>query len=245
MSLLSFLKNKEPEQLDKYHRREVIAWDPPGQHMIILKESLELMEKTINPSTFFSREKLSSEKAVYCMDEPNIIWHGMNCKQIYKMLNDKEKKIAFDNHFIDRLFERGAEDRLVYQMNEVGYSMFKESRDYFVRKLNGKKYYFCKISFPDSNKLYTYVTKDRSIKEGDSVVIPTGNGFVPDTKLKQVIETFEASLDELEFSIERLRCIEEKLKTINCPNCGASIEVDVGLKTGKCKYCQANFYLIS
>ena len=229
---------------DNYHYKEVVVYDPPGQYMMILKESLELMEKTINPSTFFSREKLSSEKALYCISEPNIIWNGMNCEQIYRMLNEKESKIAFDNHFIDRLFERGAENRLAYQMNEVGYSMFKESRDYYVWKLNGKKFYFCNVQFPDTNKLYTYITKDRSIRVGDSVTVPTGNGFVPDTKLKQVVETFEASLDELEFPIERLRCIEQKLKNIKCPNCGASIEVDVREKTGTCKYCQAQFYLV-
>ncbi len=255
MGLFDFLKkdtknnngnytNRDTTSNDKYHYKEVVVYNPPGQHMMILKESLELMEKTINPSTFFSREKLSSEKALYCSEEPNIIWHGMNCEQIYRMLNDKDKKIAFDNRFIDRLFERGVEDRLAYQINEVGYSMYKESRDYYVRKLNGKKFYFCKVKFPDTDKLYTYITKDKSIREGDSVTVPTGNGFVPDTKLKQVVETFEASLDDLEFPIERLRCIEEKLKNINCPNCGASIEVDVGAKTGTCKYCQAKFYLL-
>ncbi len=255
MGLFDFLKKgaktdnekytyKDTTSNDKYHYKEVVVYNPPGQHMMILKESLELMEKTINPSTFFSREKLSSEKALYCSSEPNIIWHGMNCEQIYRMLNDKDKKIAFDNRFIDKLFERGVEDRLAYQINEVGYSMFKESRDYYVRKLNGKKFNFCKVKFPDTDKLYTYITKDKSIREGDSVTVPTGNGFVPDTKLKQVVETFEASLDDLEFPIERLRCIEEKLKNINCPNCGASIEVDVGAKTGICKYCQAKFYLL-
>ncbi len=243
MGLFDFLKNNS-ELPDKYHRKEVIVWNPPGQHMMILKESLELMEKTINPSTFFSREKLSLEKAMYCESEPNIIWRGMNCKQIYHMLSDNRSKVAFDNHFIDRLFEKGVEDRLLYQMDEVGYSMLKESRDYYVKKLNGKKFYFCKVSFPDSHKLYTYVAKDRTIKEGDAVVIPTGNGFVPDSKLKLVTETFEASLDELDFPIERLRCIEEKLKNIKCPNCGASIEIDVRAKTGKCRYCQAMFYLI-
>ena len=245
MGFFDSLKKEKATSTDNYHYTRIEVYNPPGQHMMILKESLELMEKTINPSTFFSREKLASNKAVYCMRESRIIWHGMNCEQIYHMLNDDRKKIAFDNRFIDRLFEKGVEDRLAYQMNEVGYAMLKESRDYYIKRLNGKKFYFCKVRFPDTDKLFTYITKDKSIKVGDSVTIPTGNGFVPNTKLKQVVETFEASLDELEFPIERLRCIEEKLKNINCPNCGASIEVDVGAKTGKCKYCQAMFYLIS
>ncbi|MBP5607583.1 MAG: hypothetical protein J6X66_04850 [Lachnospiraceae bacterium] len=116
--------------------------------------------------------------------------------------------------------------------------------DYFVKRLNGKKYHFCRVGFPESNRLYTYVTKDLSIKPGDSVTIPTGNGYVPDSKLKQVVEVFDASLDELDFSVVKLRCIEEKLKSIVCPHCGASIEINVGEKVGRCTRCQSEFYLI-
>ena len=168
----------------------------------------------------------------------------MKDDKIYEMLNDRYEMNMFHRDFIDRLFESGFEDRLTYQINEVGYSMMPETREYFVNKLKGKKYHFIKVEFPESKKLYTYVTKDASIMPGDTVTIPTGNGFVPDSKVKQVVDVFDAALEELEFSIEKLRCVEEKLKNIHCPNCGASIELDVREKTGKCKYCQAMFYLL-
>ena len=72
------------------------------------------------------------------------------------------------------------------------------------------------MSFNDrSNKLYTYVTKDKSISVGDIVTIPTGNKFVADSKILQVAEVFDASLDELEFPIEALRCVERKLQPNN------------------------------
>ena len=215
-----------------------------GQDAMIINESMDLMKKTLNPSTFFSRGKLVSNKAVFYFDYHNEIWNGMNCKQIYDMLNERYQMNMFHREFIDRLFEAGYEDRLTYQMYDVGYSMLPETREYFVNKLKGKKYHFVKVEFLESRKLYTYVTKDASIKVGDTVTIPTGNEFAPESKVKQVVEVFDASLEELGFPVERLRCVEEKLKNIHCPNCGASIEVDVREKTGKCKYCQAMFYLL-
>ncbi len=210
----------------------------------IIIESLDLMKKTNNPATFFSRARLVSNKAVMYSDNSKILWNGMNCGQIYEMLNDRYEMNMFHRDFIDRLFESGFEDRLTYQIYEVGYDMMPETREYFIKKLKGKKYHFIKVEFSEIKKLYTYVTKDASIMPGDTVTIPTGNGFVPESKVKQVVEVFDAALEELEFPIEKLRCVEEKLKNIHCPNCGASIEVDVGEKTGKCKYCQAMFYLL-
>ncbi|MCR5502976.1 MAG: hypothetical protein K6F53_08200 [Lachnospiraceae bacterium] len=38
--------------------------------------------------------------------------------------------------------------------------------------------------------------------------------------------------------------MEEKLKKITCPNCGASIEVDLDAKSGRCAYCNTFFYLV-
>ena len=242
MGLFDFLKKGRKPQGDERYMTYTVSYDPPGQHMEILCNSMDICMKTVNPDTFFSREKLASNEALYCKSEERIVWNGMTCAQIYDMLNDSAKKAAWHRQFIDRLFERGREDNLTYQMYDAVLS--KECIDYFVKRLNGKKYHFCRVGFADSNRLYTYVTKDRSIKVGDSVTIPTGNGFVPDSKLKQVVEVFDASLDELDFPVDMLRCIEEKLRSIVCPHCGASIEIDVGAKTGRCTRCQTEFYLI-
>ena len=212
--------------------------------MEILKNSLDIMAKTIDPDTFFSRAKLASNEAFYCKDEPRIVWNGLNSDQIYHMLRDNDKRDALHRKFINRLFEERREDRLTYKLYDVGAYMSKGTLDYFVKRLNGKVYHFCRVRFDNSNKLYTYITKDRSVKAGDSVTIPTGNPSVPNTKLKQVVEVFDSSLDTLDFRIDRLRCVEEKLKSIICPHCGAPIEISVGQKTGKCTRCQAEFYLI-
>ena len=168
------------------------------------------MDKTLNPDTYFSRYKLASEKALYCRSEKQKVWNRMNCDQIYHMLNDEDSKDELQTTFITHLFDRGMEDRLTFQMNKVGRYLTNTAIEYFLEMLAGKKYYFCKVRF-DDQKLYTYITKDRTIKSGDLVTVPAGNKFDNSTKVKQVVETFEASLDELEFPVIRLRCVEDRI----------------------------------
>jgi len=229
--------SKKPEE-----RYVTQIYDPPQQHINILKDSLRIMYNTKNPDTFFSRMKLASSQACYCEQEPDIVWNGMTCKEIYNMLSDKKDEIH--REFIDRLFAANKENSLTYQLYEVGGYMSEDNLNYFVKRLNGKQYHFCKVGYDFTNKLYTYVTKDRSIKAGDTITVPTGNGNVPDSKVKQVVEVFDGPLDDLPFPISSLRCVESKLKSIVCPHCGASIEISVGQKTGKCTRCQSEFYLI-
>ncbi len=239
MGLLGFRKK------NKYVKKVVTyEYELPVFKMNIIKESLDIMAKTTNPDTYFSRYRLADKHSLYCIDEPDIIWNGMNCKQIYDMLNGDVSSERLHRQFIDRLFKANREDWLTYKLYEHTSDMSVDSLNYFVKKLNHKKYHFCKVRFSDSNRLYTYITKDKSVKIGDSVTVPTGNLNFPDSKLLQVVEVFDAALDDLDFDLDRLRCVEGKLKTINCPNCGASIEVDVGEKTGKCKYCGSMFYLV-
>ncbi len=239
MGLFGFRKkNKYVKKVTTYE------YEPPCFKMTVIRESLDIMSKTSNPDTFFSRCRVVDNYSLDCIDEPDIIWNGMNCQQIYDMLNDDVLSERFHRQFIDRLFEANREDRLTYTLYEHTCDMSVDTLDYFVRKLNRKKYHFCKVRFSDSNKLYTYIIKDRTVKPGDSVTVPTGNLHFPNSKLMQVEEVFDAPLDDLDFDLDRLRCVEGKLRTICCPNCGASIEVDIGEKTGKCKYCGSMFYLV-
>lgn len=228
---------------EKYVTYEKV-YNPPRQHMRILKDSLDIMVKTTNPSTYFSRFKLACEEAMYCEDEPDAVWNGMTCREIYELLSDREYRDVIHRKFIDRLFAAGKEDNLTYQMHEVGYSMSQDTVDYFVKRLNGKQYHFCKIRFDHGGKLYTYITKNRSLKAGDSVTVTTGYPPYAETKLKQAVEVFDAPLTKLDFLVQDLRCTDETLTNITCPNCGASIEVDVNQKTGLCQYCKTNFYLL-
>lgn len=239
---MGFFRSRETRK-EEYVQIEYSSYTAPRINYPMIRESMDIMEKTVNPETFFSREKLVSN-ALCSRITPEIVWKDMTCEEIYRTLNTREKRDAFHRRFIDRLFVVGKEDNMTYKLNDVSGYMSTSTIEYFVKKLGGKKYHFCKIAFYGTDKLYTYVTKDRSIKPGDSVTIPTGNEFVPDSKLKQVVEVFDASLEELGFPPERLRCIEEKLKSISCPHCGANIEIDVGQKVGRCTRCQSEFYLV-
>lgn len=233
------------------------VYNPPEQHIRILKESMDLIGKTTNPDTYFSRAKLAAEKALYCIKEPQIVWNGLTCKQIYDALTVPEKRAKVDQGFINQMFTAGKEDRLVFQMREVGGYMSKETLAYFVRRLNGKRYHFCKVRFDDSGKLYTYVTKDPAIKAGDLVTVPSGNAFDKSTELKRVVEAYDAPLDTLGFPLNLLRCVEEKMQgptveeqvvTMNlvkleCPNCGAALQVSDQMKNCTCSYCGHTFIM--
>lgn len=222
MGLFDFLKKPD----DRYtFRREdgSTYYNPPGQHMIILKDSMDLLEKTTNPDTFFSRAKLAREKALYCEHESQIIWKGMNCKKIYKMLETKESASVIHRQFIDRLFSTGKEDNLTFQLHEVGYNMSEKTLNYFLQRLNGKMYRFCKVRFSNTSKLYTYITKDYSIEKGDMVTVSTSNRDGQGIDLVQVVEVFDAPLDELGFPITSMRCIKGKFNIV-CPKCGANMK---------------------
>ena len=225
--------------------RKRVIYDPPEQHARIIVDSLNLIFKTKNPDTFFYRYKLASNEACGISDVDGAIYNGMNARQIYDWLNDRESKNKLQRDFIDKLFEEGRENSIAYQTYEVGYSMTPESRQYYIDRLNGKRFHFCKVKFDvGSNKLYTYITKDESVKVGDTVSVPTGNSYVPESKVVQVEETFDGALEDLPFEITSLRCVERKLKGIQCPHCGASISIDVGKKTGKCEHCGAEFFML-
>ena len=223
-----------------------VTYDPPEQHVHIITDSLKLMETTLNPTTYFSRYKLASNEALSIFEYPLVIYEGMTANKLYDMLYiDRD---SLHQKFIDRLFAAGKEDRLVYQMYEVASYMSFDTRAYFLEKLNGKKYHFCKVRFNSAGKLYTYVTQDASVEVGDTITVPTGNGVEHDYSIVQVAEVYDDSLNNLAFPIEELRCVEKKLKSIPCPNCGQSIKGYKGNGENKvctCEFCGTQFYFVN
>ncbi len=193
---------------EKYTQNGV--YNPPGQHKMILKESLDIMDNTTNPETFFSRAKLALDKAKYCYDEPGVVWQNLDSAQIYRMLSNADTKSEIQKIFITHLFDCGKEDQLTFALDKVGCYLTEGAKEYFLEMLAGKQYHFCQVSF-ENQKLYTYVTKERSVKKEDIISIPVVNGSKRIVMVKQVVETFDAPLDELEFPLERLRCVEDKI----------------------------------
>ncbi len=228
----------EPE---RWIRQE--SYKPVGRTVQIIEESLDIMEKTFNPDTFVGRFRMISNQTCELLYVPGVMIKGIPVKEMYRYLRDEDQ---IYRQFIDKLFANGKEDRLVYQMEEIGGYLSQMNRDYIVHRMHeaGKKFHFCTIDFRERGKEYIYVTKDPSIKPGDTITVPVGNGFVPEQKLAQVIRVMDMGLEDLQIPLEKLRCVDRKLKKITCPNCGAALEVSVGNKTGTCNKCGAQFYLI-
>ena len=225
--------------------RTVTYYDPPEQYIPQIVESLELTKKTLNPRTFFYRYQFASDRAVHIMEVKKVIYEGKTPAQIYKWLNNKNTKNMLQREFVDRLFDAHRENSIIYQMEDVRYRMTRETKDYYLGRLAGRKFHFCKVKFDvNDKKMYTYVTKDKNLAEGDMVTVNTGDSTYPKMKLVQVLEVFDDCVENLPFELEKLRCVEGKLKGIECPHCGASIQVDVGQKTGQCEYCGTEFYLL-
>lgn len=186
------LIEKNPD--DPHKKLRVQDEDPNAarQHWATLKESLDILYETTDPETFFSRVGILS----------------------FAGPRSEIQKI-----FITRLFACAQEDRLTFALDKVGGYLTKEAERYFLERLAGKQYHFCKVSFKNQ-KLYTYISRDRSIRKGDFVLIPVVSGSKRSVMVKQVAETFDASLDELEFPLERLRCIEEKIMPASVEHIG-------------------------
>lgn len=238
--------NRQPTHEEVWRWYNSIDYLTEG-NIPLLVDSLNIISETTNPGTYFSRYRIACEEALAVTRDryPFVVWHGMTAPQINSMLGNRESSDQMHMQFIDRLFLKGREDRLTYSMYEVGGHMSSEVLEYFMEKLHGKKYHFCRVRFNDyKGRIYTYLAKDRSISVGDTITVPTGNEYKPDTKILQVEETFDASLEELEFPIRKLRCVERRLRSIICPHCGASIEITTSEKKGICTRCQSEFYFI-
>ena len=244
MGLFDKLFKKSPEPTEAYFSPDS-DYGPP--HIIIkqIQESMDLVNNTLNPRTFFSRYQVASNKACSIMKIQKVVYNGMTPIQLHRWLNDEDVKSMLQRQFIDRLFDAHRENSIVYQMNDVGHRMTRNAMEYYLMRMSSKKFHFCKVKFDiNDKKTYTYVTKDKNLAVGDTVTVYVENMSHAKPKVVQVIEVFDDYLEALPFNIEELRCIDSKLKGIECPHCGASIQVDVGEKRGKCDYCGAEFYLV-
>lgn len=225
--------------------RTVIYYDPWEQHANKVCNSFELINKTVNPDTFFYRCKLAADEAAHIRDIPDIIYDGKTAKEIYYWFHDKEEQIAFQKKFIDRLFDAKKEDSLAYQLFDVGNRITDEALDYYIMKLNGKEFHFCKVLFDiNGRKKYTYITKNRSTELYDIITVRVGNHDFSETKVVQVFDVFDAPLTRIDFPLRDLRCVDATLRSVKCPNCGANIQIEVESKKGICAYCQTDFSLL-
>lgn len=195
MGIFDFFKPKRKVQQT--------AYDPPGQHAQIIRESMGLLETTTNPGTYFSRYRLVINEAVKISSFEEIIYDGKTAAQLLGMLQNEKDRLH--REFIDRMFAAKKENQLVYRMHEAGEVISSEALSYFIERLNGRNFHFVRVCFDSgSDKKYTYVTEDRSIMADDIVTVLAGTGL----RTAEVVSVFDASLEGLTFPVFRLRCVE-------------------------------------
>ena len=68
---------------------------------------------------------------------------------------------------------------------------------------------FCMVSFVEGGTQYPYLSRDDSIKKGDLVVVPTGHGVIEKVRELPVVDVSFMGLENLQFPIEKLRCIKK------------------------------------
>lgn len=249
MSIFDFFKKKRITNVhinnEDGNYRIYKEYDPHEQHVRIINESFDLIGKTLNPETYYSRCRLISNEAIHISGYHGLLANGKTADETYRMFNDEKTCAEMDIKFIDRLFENGREDNMIYQYyDSVAYRISRKGKEYLLKKLVNRTYHFCKVRFNMQGKEYTYITRDKSVAIGDTVTVPTGNKFKHETTVLQVCDAYDAPLKDIPFDIENLRCIERKLKSVTCPHCGGSLILSPDQKTGKCEHCNTEFYFL-
>lgn len=173
----------------------------------ILKECLKKMRDTNEPSVYYScyNTALAKVAEIILVNEKTLV-NGKFASEIHTDLFVNMNKNH--NQFIDKMFKQKMEDNLVYQMWDYVHFVEDEAQERLARHLRNikKKYHFCRVRFKDGGILYTYITKDVSIRGQDIVVIKQGNN----EKFARVMEVFNTTLSEIDVPVLELGCVNRK-----------------------------------
>ena len=183
-----------------------------SQHFRILCDSVDLINKTVNPKTYFYRYETAVREAEIviklCKD------HAMG-KEATKALSFLlSKKVEVTNEFLDRCDVAGKlpfiKDDLIVMRDQ----MPKECFAYFEELLGGHtdeddqdEYIFCSVVFNEGGKSYYYLSDDEDVRCGDYVTVPVGKRNEENTGRVVKIEIFKGNnapipVDSLKYIIE-------------------------------------------
>ena len=189
--LIKFLAKKEAAEKKQVLVQKPYKTSSPAMENVIdtrfhevLSDSLQLMETTVYPKTFFSRYDLAISTAEQFLDTTR---NDQKKTQLFEVLDDlkcnrEEKIIAF----VDRCHEAGKLDAVrnellsgEYDIPPVAIAYIKEllmkmDAETLETAVNGE-YIYCSLSFEEGGKTYFYKTEDETLKCGDEVIVPVGN----------------------------------------------------------------------
>ena len=169
-----------------------------SQHFQIMQDSLELINKTVNPKTYFYRYQLAVREAEIVVKL---------CKH-HQMGREAARELAYllsgraevTNEFLDRC---DAANKLPFIKNDLIAArdqMPQECFAYFEELLTGHtdendqdEYIFCSVVFNEGGKSYYYLSDDEKIRCGDYVTGPVGRRNEENTGRVAKIEIFKGN----------------------------------------------------
>ena len=183
-----------------------------SQHFQIMRDSVELINKTVYPKTYFYRYETAVREA-------EVVIKLCKRHELGKMAAETlafllSSRVEVTNNFLDRC---DAANKLPFIKNELiamHDKMPAECFEYFEELLGCHtdeddldEYIFCSVVFNEGGKSYYYLSDDEDIRCGDYVTVPVGKRNEENTGRVIKIEIFRGNnapipVDSLKYIIE-------------------------------------------
>ena len=149
----------------------------------MLNKSLELLQTTVYPKTYFSRYQIALDNAKKIAETAHIEVHKTFALDIIKDLTEnRPQKIK---EFIDRCYSKGNLYSIKDELLSGKYDLPDEVKTYIeslICKIETEntdlpesgEYIYCSISLDATGKTYYYKTTDETLKCGDEVIVKVG-----------------------------------------------------------------------
>ncbi len=180
--LFSLLKRKKKTaslRVQRSHPEEVFV----QRFIEILNDSLQLIETTVYPKTFFGRYKDALLNAEAIVEATQIDSRRAYAQEIIADLT-QNRSIKIKT-FVDRCSTRGklyaVKDELLSGKYDIPTDLIsyingliQEIEEEVKEVPQSGEYIYCSLSFDDAGKTYYYKTNDESLQCGDEVIVPVG-----------------------------------------------------------------------
>lgn len=177
----------------------------------IMCDSVEIMQETLYPETFFKRYKMSIEKAQMVINSDRQDLAKLASKQLAQI---KKDKIQIFNDFFDRCDDAGKipsiKDAVTAHRSEIpaeSYRFFEELLDFSLDIEAEREYVLYSVVFSEGGRSYYYLGGSYDVHCGDYVTVPVGE--YDDERTARVVKAELFKKSEVPFPINDLKYIIE------------------------------------
>ena len=150
-----------------------------SRHFEIMRDSVDLIYKTVYPKTFFSRYRTAVHEAEVVIKLCKHHEFGRLATQTLALL--LSDRVEITNSFLDRCDSAGKlpfikNDLIAMrtEMPEECFDYFEELLDCYIDESGLDEYIFCSVVFSEGGKSYYYLSNYEDIRCGDYVTVPVG-----------------------------------------------------------------------